>query len=168
MKFPSSATNHWGKRHKGGANSAFEEFRVFKVCLSRCPLSTRAGCAGLGTSNGASKATSGAPFAFSLGSGEALHLKAEHSCWGGFTLQERSMTEPQWVPWFRFCIRTWCCASRFCAGGGEAVGSRSKQVYRLGHKLRLLDEAGNQAPAAPETRRPGQSAQAESTQGVFP
>ena len=51
----------------------------------------------------------------------------------------------------------------FLSDGG-AEGSRSKQISKRlcsrvgGHNLRRLDEAGSQAPAAPGTGKPGQSA----------
>ena len=47
----------------------------------------------------------------------------------------------------------------------RVVGELGAEDPRI--RLRLLDEAGRRAPAAPGTRRPGQSAHAEPTQGVF-
>ena len=73
------------------------------------------------------------------------------------------------------CFKNMCCASRFCTGGRGAAGSRSKQMPK-GPWSKMLArgtvwgsetkvEAG--AGAAPRTRKPGQSARAESTQGVW-
>ena len=75
----------------------------------------------------------------------------------------------------KLCCKTMCCASRFCSGGRGAGASRSKnllegavkQMLVRGHNLRLLRAAGSRGTrGAPGTRKPGQSAQAESTQGV--
>ena len=62
-----------------------------------------------------------------------------------------------------------CCASRLCRGGKGAGGSRSKNLLEgaMKHNLRLLDAAGSRGRGACGTRKLGQSAQAESTQGVF-
>ena len=69
-----------------------------------------------------------------------------------------------------------CCASRFYTGGRGAGGGRSKNLLEgpwrkcqfggtiWGSWLRL----GAGAPGACRTAKPGQSAEAESTQGVFP
>ena len=83
--------------------------------------------------------------------------------------REEARRVPPWVS------KNLCCASQFCTGSGGAVGSISKcprgscsKMLVRGHNLRLLDEAGSRAPAAPGTRKRGQSAHAESTQGSFP
>ena len=69
-----------------------------------------------------------------------------------------------------------CCASRFCKGGGKLWTADPSKCSRKcaanaswgGLKLRLLAEARSRAPAACRTRKPGQSAHDETTQGVFP
>ena len=74
------------------------------------------------------------------------------------------------------CCKKLCFASRSCTG---VVGERGQQVQesaRGGHEANTSlgaqsevhgRSSGGGAPAAPRTRKPGQSAQAESTQGVF-
>ena len=67
------------------------------------------------------------------------------------------------------CCKNMCCASRFCTDGRGAGFSRSKTLLE-GHGANASAPGRSRSPssAAPETRKPGQSAHAESTQGVFP
>ena len=76
-----------------------------------------------------------------------------------------------------FVLQDLCRASRSCTGSKGAVGSRSKnqlfpgamkQMLVRGHNLRLLDKAGETGTSTTKDKKPGQSAHAESTQGVFP
>ena len=58
------------------------------------------------------------------------------------------------------CCKNLCCASNFCMGWMvEWQGNWERQIQEF--------ELRSRTPAAPSTRKPGQSAQAESTQGVF-
>ena len=99
-----------------------------------------------------------------------------------FRFARHAETYQRWSP----SIRTWCdqmlCVPllrRCCASSRETVGSRSKNLlegvygYTAKTSLGAHFEApgqswGSRASAAPECRKPGQSAHAESTQGSFP
>ena len=71
------------------------------------------------------------------------------------------------------CCKNMCSASHFCTGGGGAVGSNVQGPVKQNASPRgtiwgseTKVEAG--AGAKPRSRKPGQSAHAEATQGTFP
>ena len=103
-------------------------------------------------------------------SGEMTKLPAIGSLWlKPPVVHARSIHVPP-------CVANTCVVRPFLHGWWGHCGQQihanfqgaMQQMLVRGHNLYVLDEAGSRAPAAPATRKPGQSAHAESTQGSFP
>ena len=90
--------------------------------------------------------------------------------------QRRILESKPLSPLRSVCCKNLCCLSRVCTGVRELWAADPSKCPRAhgskmlvqGHNLRLLDAAGSRGTSSAQTRKPGQSAQAGSTQGVFP